>query len=109
MTVINHMVQSYLLTSLVTSDYKVLAAATFIGGLADLSHLLDKKGDWTIYNKFHAHKWWKWLIPFYNLHLLEDWLMHKPEGGWKSWAYPVEIVTDFVMAFIIFEIIRGVL
>lgn len=107
MTVFNHMAQSYLLTSLVTSDYRILAVATFVGGLADLSHLLDKKGDWTIYNKFHAHKWWKWLIPLYNLHLLEDWFTHKPEGGWKGWAYYVEAVTDFVMAFILFLIIRG--
>lgn len=101
------MVQSYLLTSLVTSDYRILAVAALLGGLPDLVHLLDKKDDWTIYNKFHRHTWWKWLIPFYNLHLLEDWLMHKPEGGWKSWAYWVEGITDFVMAFIIFLIIRG--
>ena len=103
------MLQSYLLASLITSDYRVLATAALLGGLPDLVHLLDKKDDWTIYNKFHKHKWWKWLIPLYNLHLLEDWVIHKKDGKWKSWAYPVEIVTDFIFAFIIFEIIRGVL
>lgn len=109
MTCPNHVIQSYLLTSLITSDYRLLAVATLLGGLPDLVHLLDKKGDWTIYNKFHAHKWWKWLIPFYNLHLLEDWFTHEPEGGWKSWAYYVEVVTDFIMAFILFLIIKGTL
>ncbi len=101
MTCPNHMVQSYLICSTVTSDYRLLAAATLLGGLPDLVHLLDKKDDWTIYNKFHRHTWWKWLIPMYNLHLLEDWFTHKPEGGWKSWAYYVEVVTDFVFAILI--------
>lgn len=104
------MLQSYLVASLFTNDYRILAVATMLGGLPDLVHLLDKKGDWTIYNKFHKHTWWKWLIPLYNLHLLEDWAIHKEKGGgWKSWAYYLEAITDFIMAFIIFEIIRGVL
>lgn len=101
MTCPNHMVQSYLICSTFTNDYRLLAGAMLLGGLPDLVHLLDKKGDWTIYNKFHARKWWKWLIPFYNLHLLEDWATHKPEGGWKGWAYWAEGITDFVFAILI--------
>ncbi len=101
MTCPNHMVQSCLICSAFTNDYRLLAVATLLGGLPDLVHLLDKKNEWIIYNKFHEHNWWKWFIPFYNLHLLEDWLMHKKEGGWKWWAYPLEVITDIILLIIL--------
>lgn len=107
MTAPNHIIQSGLIQYFVYPKWYLIVIAMLLGALPDLVHLLDNKGDWTIYNKFHEHKLYKWFLPYLNLHLLEDWLTHKKEGGWKSWAYPVEVTTDFIMAFIIFLIIRG--
>jgi len=59
--------------------------------------------DWDgFYTDAHKLTWYNLLIPFWNLHILEDWLMHKTNGGWKWWGIYLEILLWCIMAYRIF-------
>jgi hypothetical protein len=101
MTTPNHAVQSGLIQFYIYPKWYLIVIAMIFGGLPDLCHLFDKKGEWFIYNKFHEHIWWKWFIPYVNLHLLEDYFTHKKEGGMNKYYKPAEIFLWVVMVGII--------
>lgn len=100
MTTANHTAQGLLIASYLTHDPYAIVFAGFLSAIWDLFHLQDEKGDWTIYNIAHKHIWWKWLIPFANLHLAEDWLVHRKDGGINKLYVPLEIILWVVMLFL---------
>ena len=78
--------------------------------MPDVGRLFQKdKNDW---NKFYvpAHNMknkWLWIIPFWDLHILEDYFIHNQKFpyGWKRWGIYVEIILDtllFIILLIIF-------
>jgi hypothetical protein len=95
------MLQSAIIQYNILPKWYLIIIAMFLGGILDLSHTLDKKDEWVTYNKFHQYKWWKWFIPYVNLHLAEDYFVHKRiGGGMNKWYKPLEIVLWIIMLFI---------
>lgn len=91
----------------------MVSLAAILGGLPDLVRFLQKdSSDWTknyaYIHDYHSHKWLL-LIPYLNIHILEDYQIHNRENpyGWHWWAYIVEIITDTAMLFLVFLIIWG--
>ena len=105
MTTPNHIAQAVIISLLFTHAWLILAIAGILGGLWDYLHIFDRKDSWLIYEYCHEHKIWKWFIPFANLHLLEDWLVHKKTGGMNTYYVPAEITLWIIMAVVFIFVI----
>ena len=105
MTTPNHIVQSVIITLLFTHCWFIVLIAGFLGGYWDYYHVLDRKGSWLIYEYGHRHMLWKWFVPFANLHLLEDWFVHKKDGGMNKFYIPCEILLWIIMVIVFIFVI----
>ncbi len=106
MTMPNHMAQSALIQCYICPNIYAIILAAFLGGLWDYFHLQDQKDDWTVYNIAHEPRWWKFLIPYANLHLIEDLLTHNKEGGMNKFYKPLEVILWIaIMFFFVYMII----
>ncbi len=111
MTTPSHSIQSGLIQYFIYPKWYLILIAVVLGAIPDLGRLFQKDtSDW---NEFYVpahdfiHHWWLLLIPFWNLHIVEDYFMHNqkyPYGWYKGMVY-VEIVTDLILAIIILKVI----
>lgn len=106
MTTFNHATQSALIQYIVYPKWYFIIIAVLLGTFADLIRLFQKdKNDWTDYELAHELTWYNLLLPYHNLHIVEDYFIHDYEiGGWKRYGIYVEIITWIVMFIIIWKI-----
>lgn len=110
MTTPNHMAQSGLLQYVICPQWYLIVIAVVLALLPDVSiwyqRLILRRNteeiNWNGWYKMAHESWWALLIPYFNVHVGEDFFVHKKEGGWKWWAYPLEIVTDLILLKILF-------
>lgn len=105
-----HGIQSGLLAYAIWDNPIHIAIAIILGILPDVGRFLTERQyrgydpDWTIYQEMHRLSWVYLLIPYYNLHILVDKPLHRPEGGWTALAYWIEGIA-WVATIIIFYFI----
>lgn len=108
MTTPNHATQAGIIQYCITpTNYYAIFYAMLLGAWIDLIRLFQKDiDDWYWYNIFHlklnisqnkyisvAFKVLMLLIPYTNLHIVEDYFCHdKKTGKWKPWVIQVEIL-----------------
>jgi len=95
MTLPQHVVQSGLICLLIPKLRKwyVITVAVFLTVLPDVGRLLQSDpSDWTKFYQWAHATWYCYFIPFWNLHIAEDYFIHQPGGGWYWWAYYIEIL-----------------
>lgn len=93
MTTPQHIVQSVGIAYIIWDNFYFVCLAGILGGMPDIGRLFQKdSNDW---NKFYtwAHKkWYCFLIPFWNVHIAEDYFMHDADGKWKWWVVYLEAI-----------------
>ena len=108
-TLINHGLQSGLIQFAICKSLNADIHITFwtvlfavlLGVFPDAQRLFQEHlDDWNTYNLFHKLDE-NLFIPYWNLHILEDFFTHDEYGKWKSWVLPVEIVSDMVFLIVI--------
>jgi len=108
MTLPQHVVQSGLICLLIPKLRKwyVITFALFLTVLPDVGRLLQSDpSDWTKFYQWAHSTWYCFLIPFWNLHIAEDFFIHQPGGGWCWWAYYLEILLWILESGFIYFII----
>jgi len=98
------MIQGGIIAHLIWHNPFFILLATALSAVPDLGRLLQENPkDW---NKFYyeAHRLTlrNLLIPFWNIHIIEDHFMHRKEGGWKWWGYLLEIILDISFAIYVY-------
>lgn len=80
--------------------------AVILGIYPDAKRLFQKNtNDWSGYNELHKLTLANLLIPYFDLHIIEDYFIHDKDGKWKSWVMPVEIISDVFFLIIILKIL----
>lgn len=113
MTTPNHIAQSIAIQLAIYPKWYLVIIAMVLSAIPDIGRLFQKdKSDW---DKFYvpAHKltWYNLLIPYWNLHIVEDYFTHRHEApyGWKDWAIYLEVVTDIILSIYLIIIFIGVI
>lgn len=93
MTTAQHIVQGVIISyAFKSAEYftPILISAIILSAAPDLVRFFRK--DWSLYVLAH-YTWYCYLIPFWNLHITEDYFVHnqEPPYGWKDWAYALEV------------------
>jgi hypothetical protein len=100
MTTLNHIAQSYLLTRWTKKKWLIITAIV-LSAAPDLGRLFQSDpSNWNLFYRWAHNAWYLYLIPFWNLHIAEDYFIHKHSGGWQPWAIYVEIISWIIMAYI---------
>ena len=77
----------------------MIAIAMVLGAMPDLVRFLQKDtSDWNDYYKWAHHTWYCYFIPYWNIHIFEDLLVHKQTGGMNALYIPLEILTWVLIA-----------
>ena len=99
MTTLNHAAQSAIIQYLIYPKWYFIVLAVLLGTFGDLIRLFQKdKNDWTDYEIAHEFIWYNLIVPYHNLHILEDWLIHDHErGGWKLIGIYIEMLFWFLI------------
>ena len=87
-----HGVQAGIIQYLIYPSAWMIVCAIILGMIPDLQRLFQKnKDDWSEYNKLHKVTITSSLIPYWDLHIWEDYFMHdKFTGKWKPWVIYTE-------------------
>lgn len=108
MTTPQHAVQSALIQYMIYPKWYMIFIAVILSIIPDVGRLFQKDpSDWTqFYEKSHSLTWYNLLIPYWNLHIMEDYYTHDHvKGGWLPWVIWVEIglwVIEFMMIYTLF-------
>lgn len=110
MTLFNHGVQSAIIAYKLWPSLWFAAAAFLLGVLPDIGRFIfdsQKQKDTEPWGGFYTYAHTldtpQLLIPFWNLHILEDYYTHDHiNGGWLWWAIYLEIFLWLVMISILF-------
>lgn len=100
MTTLNHSAQGFLISYLIWNNPVFIAIAVYLSIRADVEKFFygEGKDDWNgKYYELHQLSWENLIIPFHNLHILEDFLVHKKTGGMNKWYIPLEILTWIII------------
>lgn len=99
MTTPSHGIQSAVIQWFVYPKWYFILMAVVLGTFADLIRLFQKdKNDWTNYKLAHELSWYNLLLPYHNLHIVEDYFIHNHEiGGWNWYGIYVEILIDVIL------------
>ena len=93
MTIMAHGTMSGMIAYSIWHNPFFAGVAIAMGMYPDLIRLFQEDvDDWSRYNWAHDIKlhWWK---PFWNIHIMLDYLMHdKKTGKWFTWVYVVEVL-----------------
>lgn len=109
MTIPQHVVQSGLICYLFPQlrRWYIIGAAIVLAILPDVGRLFQRDpDDWAKFYQWAHSTWYCYLIPFWNLHIAEDYFIHQPHGGWYWWAYYVEVLLWVMECIIIGFIIK---
>lgn len=109
MTLPQHVVQSGLICLLIPKLRKrhIIFLAIILTIIPDVGRLFQQnRNDWTKFYQWAHSTWYCFLIPFWNLHIIEDYFIHKPGGGWYWWAYYIEILLWVVESVFIFILLK---
>jgi hypothetical protein len=82
-----------------------ITLAVILGTISDIGRLFQINiWDWDdVYLKLHRINIFVLLIPYYNLHVFQDYFMHDQiNGGWKTWVSKAEILAWLIEIFIIY-------
>ena len=99
MTTPQHVVQSGFICLLFPKLRKwyVVSIAVILTVIPDVGRLFQQNpNDWTQFYEWAHSAWYCFLIPFWNMHIIEDYFIHQPGGGWYWWAYYVEVMLWIV-------------
>ncbi|NCS82140.1 MAG: hypothetical protein COZ80_08905 [Ignavibacteria bacterium CG_4_8_14_3_um_filter_37_9] len=109
MTLPQHLVQSGLICMLIPklrSRYIIIASIIFTM-IPDSGRLFQQNpDDWTKFYQWAHASWYCFLIPFWNLHILEDYFIHQPGGGWYWWASSAEGLLWLLESVMIYFIVK---
>lgn len=90
----------FLLVAIATIVFIIGAFPDIIGFIGTTTY-----GSWKLYLDAHQgvgfFKYMKY-IPAYWLHVTLDKFTHRKEGGWKWWAYPVDVALWALVIYIIY-------
>ncbi len=101
------MAQAYLLTWWTKKRWLIITAVV-LSAVPDIGRLFQSDPhNWNHFYHWAHNAWYLYLVPFWNLHIAEDWLMHKTTGGWKPWAIWLEIISWGVMLLIYWKYIKS--
>lgn len=109
MTLPQHAVQSGLICILIPKlrNWYIIAAAIVLTIIPDVGRLFQHNpDDWTKFYQWAHSTWYCFLIPFWNLHIVEDYLIHQPHGGWYWWAYYLEVLLWILESIMIYLVIK---
>jgi len=85
----------------------VISAASILAIIPDAGRLFQSNpNDWTKFYRWAHTSWYCFLIPFWNLHIAEDYFIHQPAGGWYWWAYYAEILLWMLESILIFILVK---
>ena len=113
MTTPNHGFQSAIIAHFIYPNIWFMILACIMGMMPDLGRLFQRNpNNWNeFYVPAHEPKWYNLLIPFWNLHIVEDYFIHnqQPPFGWKKGMIFVEIVSWIPILLISYLIVKGTL
>ncbi len=104
MTLPQHVVQSGLICVLIPRLRRrhIIILAIILTIIPDVGRLFQQNpDDWTQFYEWAHSSWYCFLIPFWNLHIAEDYLVHQPGGGWYWWVYYLELLLWLVESVLI--------
>jgi len=106
MTTPNHIAQGFLLTRWAKKKWLIISAMV-LSAAPDLGRLFQSDpSNWNLFYHWAHNTWYLYLVPFWNLHIAEDYFIHKHSGGWQPWAIYLEVTSWIIMAVIYFRIIK---
>jgi len=89
----------------------VLILSLLATAAPDIGRLFQNDpGDWTKFYQWAHDTWYCYLIPFWNLHIAEDYLVHQPGGGWYWWTKYLELGLwgiEVIFLYFILKRIKG--
>lgn len=92
MTIPQHIAQGIIISFSIWDNIYFVITASILSAIPDIGRLFQRDvSDW---NKFY---WWAhntrylYLIPFWNIHIIQDYFIHEKKGGWKWWGKYVEV------------------
>lgn len=103
MTILFHMILSFMISYTLINNFIVASIAAIVGGLPDiypwLKWLIFEKRNpelrWKTYNDIHLREinLWEWIFAWpWALHIYLDKFVHHEDGGWNERAIVVEVI-----------------
>lgn len=86
----------------------IVLLAMILSGLPDIGRLFQSDpNEWNLFYTWAHDTWYCYLIPFWNLHIAEDYFLHYKTGGVIQPYYLIcEILTWLLMIYLIKRLVK---
>lgn len=105
MTTPNHFMQGIVITMSLRLKWYWCLLAGLISIVPDIGRLFQSNtNDWNLFYRWAHETWYLYFMPFWNLHIAVDKLVHKSTGGMNEFYLPLETLTWILMGILIWQL-----